>query len=282
MWFRALFLVCALAVTGCTSGIAEFQTYRVAFDEQHIESTKVFDRFAEAERTRQAKDDDGKTGIAPFDPDKAAAVLGIGDPPRTRAFRSSLSALKTYNDALAALASGEAAEALSARMGIIANNLSATAAAISGQGVEGQVGLAAVNTAVATLLPIFQRLKKLSDRAAFQRQLVDAYPDMRLLLVKLRAATPELFQAFRESYVDSDNLIDPDGISPEDLEKLEADRRLLAGWVLLIDQTLDAMDAAVAATRNGSTANVATLLEASVQVRATAEALRAIQNIPGG
>lgn len=67
------------------------------------------------------------------------------------------------------------------------------------------------------------------------------------ILAGLRGATPAMFRVFERSRIDPDTRGQTaSGLTPDQETALEQDRRLLAGWVLLLDGTARAMDAAVA------------------------------------
>ena len=73
--------------------------------------------------------------------------------------------------------------------------------------------------------------------------------------------------------------VGPGGIPREDLPKLERDRELMSGWVVLIDRSLVAMDtAAEAALRNASKTDIAALAETSLELRILAEKIKDAQS----
>ena len=94
-----------------------------------------------------------------------------------------------------------------------------------------------------------------------------------------RNGTKDMFELMQRSYVIRSSLAGTDGVSNENLKKLEADRALLAGWVILLDRTIVAMDSAILAIAEGeSSADLAGLVDATVEIRALAETIRALQN----
>ena len=120
---RFLHLSCVVSLlSACGDGITEFQHYRVAFDAQYAEGTRVFDRLASAEQRLLDLERENIPRIAPFRPDEATAYLRVGDPPRTAATRASLLSLKIYNDAPSGRATGEAAEGRLAQAGLLAGH----------------------------------------------------------------------------------------------------------------------------------------------------------------
>src|SRR5262245_17268160 len=76
-----LFLTAVLvALSGCSSGIPEFQQYVRASDAQAVQGAQALDRVAEAERT-VVKRRLSLAGAANFDPNAAAYYIDVGDPP---------------------------------------------------------------------------------------------------------------------------------------------------------------------------------------------------------
>jgi hypothetical protein len=280
-----LLTISLVALSGCSSGIPEFQQYVRASDAQAVQGAQALDRVAEAERI-VVKRRLGLAGASNFNPDLASYYIDVGDPPITAGIRSALTAIKNYNAALGALANGEAADALSNRVGAIVSNLIASASAfnIAFGGPATSVAVTAFLTKGSNILgqalPIFREIATLAGREAFRRELVLGYPHMRNLLVALRDGTPAMFEIIKRSYVKPGSLSSATGISPEDLVKLDRDRKILAGWVVLIDGSLASMELAVkAAMENISIADLATLEEASVELRILAEKIRDRQKV---
>ena len=103
----------SIALYGCGTnrGVAEFHLYVQAFNPQYDQADVILNTVGQAERTvvlRQIR----KSGIPDFNPDQAAYFVENVDPPITGLMRASLKTLKSYNDAVEALANGAAAEAL--------------------------------------------------------------------------------------------------------------------------------------------------------------------------
>jgi hypothetical protein len=283
---RQLIPLTFLLLSACTTGIAEFETYDTAYRSQAAEADRVLDRLAAAERSvvrRQFAVDQEKSGrIRAFDPDEALYYLAISDPPLTGTIRGSVAAVTRYNAALVGLADGSAAEALTARVGAGTSALTQAAGAVTAVTGVGAVAAPALQAAISVALPIFQRLANIVDRAEFRRQLVLAYPDIRALLLELRAGSPAMFEVIKRSYVERGGLGGGrvEGIPTGDLPRVESDRTLLAGWVVLIDRTILAMDQAVAAVSgDGAPGDVAGLVEAATEIRSLADIIRAAQTV---
>jgi hypothetical protein len=275
----AMVLVVAGAVLGaCSYGAAEFQLYTKAFDAQYEQGQRVLDSVAVAERivvTRSFKENPRRPA---FSPARAAYYLDNVDPPITASIRASLKSLKAYNEALASLANGEAAEAFTNRVGTLATNVVAAAAAAS-IAASGRIAIAGADKLVgdsagylAEALPYVKAIAVFASREAFKRELSRTYPAMKGLVLTLRDGTPAMFLMLRQSRTN----VEQDFMSAESLAVLKKDREALAGWVLLLDQTLVAMDAAVEAVlSNATSADLATLTEASVELRVLAEKMKA-------
>ncbi|MEL6235086.1 MAG: hypothetical protein AAFR46_11820 [Pseudomonadota bacterium] len=280
-----LMVLLATGLAGCTAGTAEFALYDAAYDAQHAESTRVLDRLGDAETTLRARLSEAEDGIAPFDPDRAPQILGLGDvdPPLTASLRHSLDALKSYNDALSGLATGAAAEALALRLQTASTALSEAAQSVLGVAGVGVAGVGApgagLQASLAAALPALQQIATITDRARFRRDLVAAYPAMRDLLEALRGSTPAMFDVMKRSHVVPGLLEDDvEGVPITDLPKVEADRKLLAGWVLLLDATLDAMDAAVAAADSRDAVDMTALVAGAAEVKALADTIGALRS----
>jgi hypothetical protein len=265
---------------GCAQGVPEYYTYVLAFNAQYEQGDAVLDIVGQAERTVGGR----LLDPAVFDPNSAAYYLDTVDPPITASFRASLKSLKTYNDALVGLTNGEAANVLTARISLLATNtaagISAGSAALGGPAaVVGAEGVVAATTgALKVAEPIFKTAATAASREAFRQELVRAYPEMRMLLVELRKATPPMYQIMRRSLVIPGNFETDTGRSSESERALANKRQLLAGWVLLMDKSLLALDQAVAAAKsNDSAARVAGLTDASIELKVFAEQMKAIR-----
>ena len=283
---KLFILLLSIILAACASAVPEFQLYNQAFDYQYEHGQIVLDRVARAERI-VVRRRIARTSESDFNPDDAAYYLDMGDPPITASIRASLKSLKEYNGALGALSSGERAEALVARGGTLTVALAgavtalgvATGAAALVPGAEQLVGQAtgAVNHAT----PILKRIGAYASRELFRKQLVGAYPAMRELLLALRDGTPAMYEIMKRSYVQRGSLETPTGIPSSDKDELENDRELLAGWVVLVDKSIAAMETAVAAAMSGaSPSDLAALTAASVELQVLAAQVQEIRKKP--
>ncbi|MBZ8134393.1 hypothetical protein [Afifella sp. IM 167] len=270
-----------LSLEACASGLAEFRLYGEAFDAQFVQGEKVLDRLAVAERIVMRR---GRqlSNIRAFDPQDAPYYLNVGDPPLTLSIRTSLKAVREYNAALIGLADGTSATKLAAGLGQITNNLNTALASLpladrAILAAGGEATIKASEEVISQALGVLKTASSFALRASFRRQLLRAYPAMSELLVRIRDGTDEMYLVMQRSRVEPGTLGGGSlGVPAAELPNLEQDRKLLAGWVVLLDQTLEAMDAAAAAALDGaSPPDLAALVEASVQIRALAEGVKA-------
>lgn len=280
-------LAIGLGVAGCGNrGAAEFQLYSQSFNLQYEQGDAVLNALANAERAVVLRGIKAENKPDRFEPNKAAYFVAGVDPPITASIRASLKSVKIYNEALSALANGEAAEALTNRVGTLTTNVVGGIAA-SQAAFSGPAGVAAAATMVAgvgstlkVVLPIFQQAATYASRESFRQQLILAYPHMQDLLIKLRNGTPQMFAVLYRSHVQIGRLgVGRDGVS--DAAAVEKDRALLAGWVVLLDNTLIAMETAAAAAMSDAPAiDLANLSEASIELRVLAEKVKSARNRP--
>jgi hypothetical protein len=277
-------LICAFGalVGGCARGVAEYQLYVQAFNLQYAQGDAILDSVARAERIVALSRMGRSVTVRSFNPDEAAYLVESVDPPITGSIRASYRALRSYNEALGALANGEAATALTNRLGTLTSNIvgaiAATGLAGTGAGALGAGSLVSeANSALRLAAPIVQQVATFAGREVFRRQLIEAYPHMRNLLLAMRKGTPVMFDMLEVSRI-TPGTRTRTGLTPASQAELERDRVQLAGWVVLMDKTLVTMDAAVAAAASddldGGLVGVA---DASVELRVLAEKIKSLR-----
>jgi len=164
----------------------------------------------------------------------------------------------------------------------------ASAAAVSATGAVGAFGSAAglptaaafsgvARAAVAALKPLLEQMARLEARARFPELVVEGHPHIRRLLLALRGGSTTMFDVHKEAYKTRGALGAVEGVLPADLPKLEEERQRLAAWVLLIDQTVLAVDMAVEAIRTGDDVSITSLVNASNELSTLAITLKAIR-----
>ena len=171
-----------------------------------------------------------------------------------------MKALQAYNDLLVGVGSGLDDPTLRAAMGAAFGGASVTPDQVLGR--------------FSQIQSLAQRITSFaSGRGALLTDVVAAGDDAIELVRALRAATPAIWQVFSAAAVEPGNLTDPDGVPPLARTRLAADRRLLAGWVLLLDQSVIAIELAVGVTRSADPGNITALLAATSRLRGLAEAI---------
>ena len=280
-------ILLAATLGACTAGIPEFRHFDAAYQTQAAAGDDVLDRLGRSERklwqrvfdTRKVDKATQAKVIPAFDPNEAKYVVPIGDPPLTGGIRDSLHSVTRFNGVMIGLATGEAATALAGR---------ASAAATAATGAVGAFGSAAglpvaaaftsaAGVAIAALKPLLEQMAKIEDRARFQELVIEAHPHIKALLLALRGGSTTMFNIHREAYKTRGALGAVEGVVAADMPKLEEERRRLAAWVLLIDQTVLAIDIAVEAIRTGDDVSIASLVDASNELSTLAATLKAIR-----
>ena len=267
---------------GSTQGVVEFQQYTKAFELQLEAGNHVLDSVARAERIIAKRRIQRRGSIPDFRPEEAAYWIDSAPPPVTESIRSSLKILKSYNDALGGLANGESAKALAARQGKLLTDIAGTGVFIasipSGAAAipNSAALLSTINANIASLTKIFEVIYTRTGRENFRKQLIDAAPIMNSFVVELRKSTPIMFSVMEQSrYGETDT-----SLSGAKLAELERERKLLAGWVLLMDKTLFAMDMAVeaASTAQSSVISTAAVSEAAIELKVVAEQVKNLRS----
>lgn len=266
-------------LSACSVGSAEFQTYRQAFETQYVEGEKVMDHVGSAERKLVQQRFKQSRGVRTFNPNEARYYLKVGDPPLTGAIRASLKALKDYNDALSGLATGQTAAAVRTELISANSSLKTSLTALGGAAGVDEAFAGTLSSVIGKVIPILEVVERAQNRAVFRKQLVAAHPDMKALMLELRQGTGAMFDVVKLGHTTRGSLGGTDGINADNLKRLEEFRGLLAGWVILIDQSILAMDQAVFAVATQSNApNLTSLIEASVEIKVLAEAIKTARN----
>ena len=270
---------CLLSLVSCNAvAYREFQSYSDAFDAQYAQGDTVLQKVAVAEKQIWAKTAPLLNPKGTFNPDDAAYYLDNVEPPYTASLRATLKVIKSYNEAMIALASGENAKALSSRVSTLTRNVAAAVIAtqVIGAGTSLPTPLSAKGadrfaenlTDQLVLIPVVKGVASIASRESFRTRLVDSHGAIHNMLIELRNnGTPIMYEMLREKSgkVGSSRLPQPD----------QEAQVPLAGWVMLLDKTDAALAAAVEAARNGSQFNLDTLSQASIELTILAEQVRA-------
>ncbi|MGO7452021.1 hypothetical protein ACCS81_08450 [Rhizobium ruizarguesonis] len=276
--FSKLVLMSGLLSSCVAAGYQEFQLYSQAYDVQYVQADTVLQAVGSAERAIWTNRQTRKNKFGYFEPNDAAYYIDTVEPPKTAAVRASLLVVKSYNEAMIALASGENAKALSAKISTLTINVASAALAVAALTTPSATTaqLAASNTGrfakamtgYLDYLPFVTEVANIASREAFRKQLIESYPTISNMLLTMRNdGTRVMYEVLRTP---GDNGVD----TP--VPKTDAGaQKLLAGWVLLLDKTNLALEAAVNAARTGSQINLDSLSQASVELTVLAEQVRA-------
>jgi hypothetical protein len=114
----------AAAVAACSfNGIVEFETYKTAFDKVQSTSTGILDQLAKQERWLFFKVTKNARSPVLFDHALATHSTDSADPPGTASFRAALDTIKTYNDLLFGLETGQTAQAMVAKVAALESSI---------------------------------------------------------------------------------------------------------------------------------------------------------------
>ncbi len=274
--------MCGLSGCGSTQGAVEFQIYTAAFELQLEAGNHVLDSVARAERIIAMRRINRRGSIPDFRPEEAAYWVDTAPPPVTESIRSSLKILKSYNDALGGLANGESAKALAARQGKLLTDIASTGVFIASipSGTTAIPSSAAlisgIDANVKALTKIFEVIATGYGRENFRKQLIDAAPKMRSFIEELRASTPIMFELMEQARYDEGDT----SLSATNRAELERERKLLAGWVLLMDKTLFAMDLAIeaASAEQSSVFSSTAMSDAAIELKVVAEQVKNLRS----
>lgn len=271
---------------GCAtySGVAEFGSYRDAYARAADIGEDILDRLAVAERGIHARAFAFDPRRSRFAVQDARYLVTSTDPPLTAAHRRVLRAVRSYNDALYGLASGQEAAAIVGRVNrLAAIGAAASAAAAAGaaagptSGLASAAGLAqGVNEALAGLAPLSVQFVAFETRRRFRERLLAQEPAIRRGITEARDSTPRVFELLRGNIVGAVNA-DPSRtrLTAAEEEEIRRLRLLLANWVVLLDASLAALEVASAAVREApGSGGFDGLLLAGEQLTAAAQAAR--------
>jgi hypothetical protein len=245
----------AFAVGACAfSGIAEFESYKTAFDKAQATSSSLLDQLALQERWLFFKVNKNARSPVKFDPSLASYYTDSVDPPGTASYRAALAAVTTYNDLLYGLETGQTAQVMAAKIAALESSITSAASSAAGllgpaapaSAAEAQVAIGALSGILTELQPFLQAALTAQSREEFHNFLISSYPTVRKLLFELRNATSRIFPVLTAATVDTANR-QGRALTADEAAKVDTYRKLLADWVILIDVTIKALDASYVA-----------------------------------
>ncbi|MBB4229332.1 hypothetical protein [Rhizobium mongolense] len=275
---RGMVILC-LVVSGCANrGHVEFQAYSTAFDLQYQQADKILERLAIAER-RNYKIAYPNDPLK-FDYSRAAYYLDTVEPPLTASLRKSLLTIQAYNAALLSLANGESADAYVAKVAAAISDATAAVAASQiafkgpGQTKAAEALVASVGNQLAFAVPGLRTAANLRGQQAFRMLLQETHPYMEKALATLIKGTPTFYEvlAFAKGKT-SGRPGDP--YTSDDIKALENEQAELAGWVLTLEATRKALNAAANAAASRADINITVLAASASDMKVLAEQLKA-------
>lgn len=276
--FSKLVLISGLLNSCTAAGYQEFQLYSQAYEAQYVQADTVLQAVGSAERALWTEQQRRGNKPGYFRPDDAAYYIDAVEPPKTAAIRASLLVVKSYNQAMIGLASGENAKALSAKISTLTMNVASATLAVAALATpaatpaklasSNTARFAAAMTGYLDYLPFVTEVANIASREAFRKQLINSHPTINNMLLTLRNdGTRVMYEVLRTP--------DDNGLDTPFPKTDAGAQKLLAGWVLLLDKTIVALDAAVKAAQTGSQINLDSLSQASVDLTVLAEQVRA-------
>jgi len=272
-----------------TAGLPEFRAYQDAFTQAEAASAAILDELAVAEREAARRlIRSGQEPVTTVPAVAAEAVGGaavtsspalsrtdrarierdgfddrfyvrdavyqadLGDPPGTAAIRRSLDSVAAFNAVVLAYAEGRALDELKAQAGVLATDVSAALSAVA-------LPLGVPGLALPGLLPALKLVQEGADaalqaasREAFREAVLARQPTIDAILVEVRDTAPTIFSLLTRGLSRAaKDLRDEDRAAEAEaaVVKIESYRRLLANWVILLDQTRSALAATIVAIK---------------------------------
>ncbi len=242
----------AVGLSGCATfqGVAEFETYRRAYEAAYAVGSQILDQLAVAERAAFLIENPETLPLQGFNPANAAYYATRVDPPGTAAFQRALDVVKAYNDLLYGLTSGQTAELLVAKLSELGSRAVAAGTEIDGAfaalggGIRASALLSGLDAALEPIKAVSSLALRYQARAAFRDYILEYHEPIRRMIAALRDGTAQIFPLLTlaaESSVFRGGQVTPA------LERIAGYRGLLSDWVLLLDASSAALDRAIVA-----------------------------------
>jgi hypothetical protein len=274
---RLFLLGLCILTAGCASkSNSQFLVYQQAFQEADSVVQSLFDRMAISEKAllRQQRKSENLANIG-FELNDVKNYLSDSQPPITESFRQSFKTVNSYSMLLAALASGESANMLTKRLMNYTNigSLVSQSAIIDASKIP-QVDSVTLSNATQLLEPLIQLAYKQKTKKMFEERLLQDYSKMNDLLTALRNATPQMFDVMKTHYRQSATMVGGHRPNKEVLDEIKSLRRLVATFVLLIEQAQHALAQTKHAIDNDETHSVETLISSAQNLHVVVQHMR--------
>ncbi|MEL7464602.1 MAG: hypothetical protein AAFN79_11080 [Pseudomonadota bacterium] len=256
---RLWLTLAVLALAACAlppPGAQQFVSFNDEFTRTKAATESWLDVLAVAERENYERTRAKFSALTAEDVPYLATTV---DPPVTAAYRRGFATVMRYNELLLSYASGDRAAA------------TVESAAALGQSAFGFAAIAGLSTsgAAAALIPLRDPIQNLAmtalayrDGVSFREELIADAPAVENLLIAMRDGAPTLFLFFTATARVDDQrsrigLAPAAGSGATLSEKERQAASLLAEWVVMMDATLTAHRAAVAAAQSGDPVGLA-------------------------
>lgn len=235
MWRILCFLVLT-AVSGCVSPPPpEFAVYTAAFGQSREAAAAAIAIWEPIEKSQRP----AQEGV--FNPDEAAYIADEGRAGNAALIERGFNAVTAYNEILARYAAGESVSTIKPDIDVLAANVGALAVTVGAPGAG-----AAVAASLTGLEALVRALLAVSDRAEFARAVKDNAGKVDVFLGEVRAFTSDMYQGAATYYLSRAQELLRAG-RREEAAKMAANtdtfRKMLASWVLTIDETRRALGA---------------------------------------
>ena len=250
-----------LLLSSCSSyrGVSEFSAYRDAYSAAASLGNSILDQLAVAERNLYKV-------AYPFDPTKDEFIPAHSrylvepvDPPATSAYRRTLVALTTVNEALYDLSSGSEAQAIAGKFAKLA--ALSTAAVADVAFLAPSTALAkpltaplaiTINKTLSNFQPVAAPIIGFYTRKRFQEKLLADAGTVRKALGEIRDSTPTVFNLLRVNVIAQANA-DPsrmDGLNKEEKARIDRYQTINATWVVLLEAAITGLERTEAAIKS--------------------------------
>ncbi len=275
--YRLSLLAACTLILGCASkSSSQFLVYQQAFQEADSVAQSLFDRMAVSEKAliRKQQEKENLSNIS-FKINKVNHYLTDSQPPITESFRQSFKTVNSYSMLLAALASGESAERLTQRIMSYTNiaSILSQSAIIDASKIP-QVDTVSLSNASQLLKPLIEFAYNQKTQQMFEDRLLQDYATMDELFTKLRNSTPQMFDVMKSHHRQAAKMAGGHRPNDEVFEEIKDLRRLIATFVLLIEQAQQALAQTKQAIENDETHSVETLITRAQNLQLVVQHLR--------
>ena len=286
----ATFLLVTISLAGCVTraGVAEFEAYSLSFSKVEKAAEPLLSMIAASERSlEKSRIADGEVvqGVSvrksrfadisvEFSPAHAEYFADTADPPFTTALRASLGVMSSYNEIMLSYAKGEGGDAILKEAERLRGNAIGAVTAVFGTAVIADPKATAL---VGILTEIAGLGLRTGSRESFRQELIAREPDMQRLIDELIASTETIYPLITRDLIRKARRSSGDAQAAE-LAKIEARRKILAEWVVLMKaaKVLLARSVQSATSTTGFEARLTASADIAADIQASARRIRTL------